>query len=483
MQLVKVNELIPHPRNNDFFDDVTGKRWDEFLESVKTSGVIEPIVITEGKVIVSGHQRVRACKELGIEEIMAEIKLYEGDEKKIVKDLIETNVRQRGTIGGSDQQIVARVDALKEWYGVHNGNNQYTKEGRTNGPTLNKDGEPSKIEDILKILGLTERQYKTAKQITDKAIPEVQQLIDKGTVSRRTVADLIAKLSEEDQKKLVDSLPEDVKLTAKSVEEHIQKLREGLVANTNKAMEENSRLMGEKEQLQRENNELRKGALPISKATQGKIDKLEEEKRKYYEETNRLKKETERLRGEIDKALSAKALAEAKANGGDDAVIALENQITELQNSLEAQERKANDLEFQLEEKDDEIKKLKRGGVKGGALGQDNLLDSDDKLNRRKMDELRADIAYAITNATNMSNGMLMKSDMFNVLGSNVLTSLVQLASQAIGSLNGLRDALIAANPDAQSGSLPDYDPVEDYDLDDSGLDAYRIEREVGKTA
>lgn len=486
MQLVKVNELIPHPRNNDFFDDVTGKRWDEFLESVKTSGVIEPIVITEGKVIVSGHQRVRACKELGIEEIMAEIKLYEGDEKKIVKDLIETNVRQRGTIGGSDQQIVARVDALKEWYGVHKGGNDKVAKvtnGNLGEGQQDEDISDMKLDDILKILGLTKKQYVTAQRITDKAIPEVQQLIDKGTVSRRTVADLIAKLSEEDQKKLVDSLPEDVKLTAKSVEDHIQKLREGLVANTNKAMEENSRLMGEKEQLQRENNELRKGALPISKATQDKIDKLEEEKRKYYEETNRLKKETERLRGEIDKALNAKALAEAKANGGDDAVIALENQITELQSSLEAQERKANDLEFQLEEKDDEIKKLKHGGVKGGALGQDNLLDSDDKLNRRKMDELRADIAYAITNATNMSNGMLMKSDMFGTLGSNVLTSLVQLASQAISSLNSLRDALIAANPDTQNDSLPDYDPVEDYDLDDSGLDAYRIEREAGKIA
>ena len=481
MQLVKVSELISHPRNNEFFDDVTGKRWDEFLESVKTSGVIEPIVITEGKVIVSGHQRVRACKELGISEIMAEIKLYEGDEKKIVKDLIETNVRQRGTIGGSDQQIVARVEALKDWYGVHNGNNQHTKEGSANGETLNGESEPSKMEDILKILGLSRKQYDTAKKITDKTIPEVQQLIDKGTVSRRTVADLIAKLSEEDQKKLVDSLPEDVKLTAKSVDEYIQKLREGLVANTNKAMEENSRLMGENDKLSRENETLRAGG--ASPEVQEKLKQLEDERQKVSDNLEEVKKTNDGLRKMLKEYFDRNQELENAMKGGDSEAIKLQNEIDQLRKELEVRERKANDLEYQLEEKDDEIKKLKRGGAKGGALGQDNMFDSDDKLNRRKTDEFRADITYAITNAINMSNGMLMKSDMFDMLGSNVLTSLAKLASQAISSLNGLYDALVAANPDSQSDSLPDYDPVEDYDLDDSGLDAYRIEREAGQIA
>ncbi len=65
MQQINIDELKPHPRNNEFFDDMTGEKWNEFLDSIKTRGVIEPIVITPEKVIVSGHQRVRACKELG----------------------------------------------------------------------------------------------------------------------------------------------------------------------------------------------------------------------------------------------------------------------------------------------------------------------------------------------------------------------------------------------------------------------------------
>ncbi len=42
--------------------------------------------------IISGHQRVRAAKELGIETIMVDIRKYD-EEDKVLKDLIETNIR------------------------------------------------------------------------------------------------------------------------------------------------------------------------------------------------------------------------------------------------------------------------------------------------------------------------------------------------------------------------------------------------------
>lgn len=71
-----------------------GESGKSFLESVRTSGVIEPIICTQDKVIVSGHQRVKACEELGIEEVDCEVRIYE-NEDKVIKDLLETNVRQR----------------------------------------------------------------------------------------------------------------------------------------------------------------------------------------------------------------------------------------------------------------------------------------------------------------------------------------------------------------------------------------------------
>lgn len=43
---------------------MTGDAWEAFKESIKTSGIIEPIVVTKDMIIVSGHQRVRAAKNL-----------------------------------------------------------------------------------------------------------------------------------------------------------------------------------------------------------------------------------------------------------------------------------------------------------------------------------------------------------------------------------------------------------------------------------
>lgn len=37
MNLYNVDDLTPHPRNKEFFDDMTGERWEDFLESVMTS--------------------------------------------------------------------------------------------------------------------------------------------------------------------------------------------------------------------------------------------------------------------------------------------------------------------------------------------------------------------------------------------------------------------------------------------------------------
>ena len=64
---VSIYVLKIYPRNNEFFDDITGDSWKAFLESIESSGIIEPIVVTQNMVIVSGHQRVRAAKELELE--------------------------------------------------------------------------------------------------------------------------------------------------------------------------------------------------------------------------------------------------------------------------------------------------------------------------------------------------------------------------------------------------------------------------------
>ena len=218
MQQMKIEELIPHPRNSEFFDHMSGDKWKEFLESIKTSGVIEPVVITQDKVIVSGHQRVRACKELGIAEILAEVKVYD-DEDAILKDLLETNIRQRGTIGGSEKKQIARIDEMKRIYGIRHGSHGEKRVG------LSDSDDTKTFDQILADEGTNRDTYFRNKKI-QSLLPEIQQFIQDGNISPTTAYKIIAKLTPEQQMELVKSLPVAQDLTQKQVQEYVDRLNE-----------------------------------------------------------------------------------------------------------------------------------------------------------------------------------------------------------------------------------------------------------------
>ena len=128
-ELIKVEKLKNHPENSYYFDDIKDENWELFLESVKTNGVIEPIVITNDTfVIISGHMRVKSCKELGIEQIHVRFKHYEKDDKRnltkeqvMLEELILCNIRSRG-IGNTNPVKLGRcIKYLEEINGIQNG--------------------------------------------------------------------------------------------------------------------------------------------------------------------------------------------------------------------------------------------------------------------------------------------------------------------------------------------------------------------------
>lgn len=236
MQQINIDELKPHPRNNEFFDDMTGEKWNEFLESIRTSGVIEPIVITTDMVIVSGHQRVRACKELGIPNIMCEIKTYK-DEDSVIKDLLETNIRQRGDIGGSAKKVGRRIMELERLYGIHqgNGSNQYEQKPNNSAIAVTQS-------DLATQLGISVDTLQNYKMLADM-IPELEELMDTGIVSKSTALSMIRNLSEEEQESLIESLDTTKKITKREAEKYIEEI---------KTLKENSQIPEDYESTKRE---------------------------------------------------------------------------------------------------------------------------------------------------------------------------------------------------------------------------------------
>lgn len=221
MQMIEVSKLTPHPRNNEFFDDITGDNWIEFKKSIETSGVIEPVIITQDKIIVSGHQRVRACKELNINEVPCEVKIYESDQQ-IIKDLLETNLRQRG-IGNTNAIKLGRcIVELEKIYNI--------KEGR---PEKQRDNLVVKTqEDLATDIGVSQRQLQDYKKLLT-LIPELQQLIETDKLSPTVGYKVLSKLTKEDQQKLISDFGKDYisQLTQKKAEELI-KNKENNTINT-----------------------------------------------------------------------------------------------------------------------------------------------------------------------------------------------------------------------------------------------------------
>lgn len=210
MKLIDVSLLKEHPRNDEFFDDITGERWEEFLESIRTSGIIVPLVITQDYTVVSGNQRLRAAKKLGMKEVPCEIREYQdkdgvSKEDLILKDLIETNLRQRG-IGNLNPMKTARcILELERIYGIRHGNNQYLGSGHE---TVSHASPKISQTELAQNIGITERRLQQLKKLND-LIPELQKLLEEGKLSSSAGTQL-AFLEPEQQRELYEVLGEQI---------------------------------------------------------------------------------------------------------------------------------------------------------------------------------------------------------------------------------------------------------------------------------
>ena len=92
----KLDNLIPYKDNP--FALYEGQRFTDMVESVRANGVIVPIVVRpadDGKYeILSGHNRVKAAKEAGIDSVPALIRTGLTDEEALLI-VTETNLLQR----------------------------------------------------------------------------------------------------------------------------------------------------------------------------------------------------------------------------------------------------------------------------------------------------------------------------------------------------------------------------------------------------
>lgn len=366
MQALKVQDLIPHPKNEYFFDDMTGQKYEEFRESIRTSGVIEPLIVTQDMVIVSGHQRRRGCIDEGIETVMCDVRYYadkDGRSKEdwILKDLIETNVRQRGEIGGSELKAIHRVDELRRIYGVQNGGdrgNQYTG-GKVAVVTMSQlANSPQTTEEVCTAAGIDYASYRQFKALADLN-PDWQELLEAGNVSASVASRIIAKLPSDKQTELLESLPDDAKqrLTASEAKRYIAMLEQQQKEYDKQIAEIKQQTRKDIAELNDDYDAKAQKVIELENTIQELRTKRDPAMKKLYEQSERERRLSQSLQAEKCKLEAQVQRLNAKLTEAD-------SQVKDLLDDLEkAQDGKA-DIEKEIydrisAEKDREIAELR----------------------------------------------------------------------------------------------------------------------------
>ena len=129
---VQINQLKPHPFNK-IFGDLPSKEFDSLKNDIKNRGVQTIVDITKDNMIVCGHQRIRALKDLGIKEV--EVRILDWSEDKIKEHLIKDNILRRQL---NEFQIVEAGKELEKIY-----------EGRVGGDRQSQEGKALRTNDLI----------------------------------------------------------------------------------------------------------------------------------------------------------------------------------------------------------------------------------------------------------------------------------------------------------------------------------------------
>ena len=215
---VSIDILKVHPRNTEFFDDISGSEYEEFKNSIKEEGIISEIIVSPDMTIISGHQRYKAAKELGIKIVPIRIREDLIDEDKKLKVLLAANFGRSKNDDKKQRKVAVEYVKLCGY-----------KHGEIgNGREKNSQVGNSKLSlnEIAKQLGTSKTNLTRALSIERNLTEPMKQLLDDGIISKTVASDLIASLSEDEQIELISSMDTTKKITKNEVQKYINEINQ-----------------------------------------------------------------------------------------------------------------------------------------------------------------------------------------------------------------------------------------------------------------
>ena len=213
---VSTNILKVHPRNAEFFDDIQGREYEQFKQSISQDGILSPILVSPDMTVISGHQRLKACKELGINLVPIMIRDDLTDENEKLKLLLAANFGRTKNDDAKQRKIATEYVALCGF-----------KHGEIGRGRKTSDNQNSMLtqSEIASQLGISVPTLNEMLAIERKLTPEIKEMLDAGVFTKTTASKILTKLSPDEQKELVKSLPVDTTLTQDQVNTYVEKIK------------------------------------------------------------------------------------------------------------------------------------------------------------------------------------------------------------------------------------------------------------------
>ena len=211
---ISIDVLKVHPRNAEFFDDISGNEYEEFKHSIQEEGIISEIIVAPDMTIISGHQRYKAAKELGIKMVPIRIREDLVDEDKKLRVLLAANFGRSKNNEAKQRKIAVEYVRL---CGYKNGGDRKSD---------SQDGNVKlTLEEIAKQLGTSKTNLTRALSIERNLTEPMKNLLDEGVISKTVASDLITSLSPEEQEELIKNLDVTKKITKTQMQSTIDAMK------------------------------------------------------------------------------------------------------------------------------------------------------------------------------------------------------------------------------------------------------------------
>lgn len=246
-----INLLKVHPKNNQIYgvDNI-----EEIAEAISEKGFIKPLIINQNNVIISGHRRYLACKELNIQDVPVEIRNFNSEQEELETLLLENMYRNKTT-----EQKVKEAEMWevieKEKAEKRRLLNLKQNSERENFPSRTNEGRVSDI--VAKQVGIgSGKTLETAKIVVRK----IDELRHNGDDENASFLSEVLNKTVSGAKKLVDTVT--VEKIPKVIKEQVKKgdlsINQAYILTKSaeeakRKNEENERLY--KEQLEKEREE------------------------------------------------------------------------------------------------------------------------------------------------------------------------------------------------------------------------------------